>query len=337
MELEDFDNRVSEHTAKVSDTLLPDYVAQDHANVLSRWHAAFTELTRIRRVVLPGKRKEFRLSANDIPHGARLWRNFLSLMLSNAWLEQRNREIRTIADGLDAVVVDAEDYRVAYEVFAEACARSVVNLGDTHRKILNAVYELETADKGGKARGAGFSLRAIAKQAGISPETVRNNRAFLTQSVSLLRDLENGNLSLVKDAEPSWWQTTNLLKGFPRPDEVKVWWEALKPVDTVDTHRSEGEKPIDKPDKASSEVVDTLPEVSSASDGRPGDNQPLDTTPEVSSGVMDTEKPIDTPNAVEKTGVSSVSSALEGELEKVFEPEGGDLHLDYDFIDSEDE
>ena len=98
-------------------------------------------------------------------------------------------------------------------------------------------------------------------------------------------------------------------------------------MDTLDNRCSEGEKPIDKPDKVSSEVVDTLPEVSSAPDYRLVNNEPLDTTPEVSSGVVDTEK----------AEVSSVSSALEGEAEKVFEPEGGELHLDYEFVDSEDE
>src|SRR5215204_4073189 len=101
--------------------------------------------------------EDFKVTTNEVSHGARLWRNFLSLMLTNAWLNQRNREIRTLDDGTEAVVANAEDYRVAYEVFKDACERSVANISDTHRKILNAVHELQSKEKAGVLRGRGYS------------------------------------------------------------------------------------------------------------------------------------------------------------------------------------
>jgi hypothetical protein len=40
----------------------------------------------------------------------------------------------------------------------------------------------------------------------------------------MLRELDNGSLRLVKDADPSWWCGGEPLKGLPRPDGVKAWW-----------------------------------------------------------------------------------------------------------------
>jgi hypothetical protein len=312
VELEEFENRVSEHSAKVSDTLTPDYAAQDHAEVLRSWRAALSKLTEVRRVVIPGKHEKFRLTSNDVPHGARLWRNFLSLMLANAWLEQRNREIRTLENGTQAVVATAEDYAVAYEIFRTACERSVVSLGETHRKILNALYELKKDGKKGRLHGKGFSLRQIGQVAGVTYETVRKHKTYLAQSVGLMRELENGSLDLVQDAEPSWWKHGEFLKGFPRPDEVKVWWEALKGVDTVDSDAPDGENRIDTPNEPSTEGVDNpvdapIPWLTV----EPAVNDEVDTSTPLSTTEVDSEFPIDTPNTDENGGVSTLSTPFE--------------------------
>jgi hypothetical protein len=74
-----------------------------------------------------------------------VWANFLSLMLTTACLEQRNREVITLATGERAIVADAEDYEVAYRIFEAPSKRSIVNLSNTHRAILEAVHELEGA------------------------------------------------------------------------------------------------------------------------------------------------------------------------------------------------
>ena len=96
VELEDFEDRVAEHSLKVSDTLLADYAAKNHTKTLATWKAAFEKLTEVRRVVLPKRHKDFKLSSGKTSHGARLWRNFLSLVLTNAWLEQRHRKTRVL-------------------------------------------------------------------------------------------------------------------------------------------------------------------------------------------------------------------------------------------------
>jgi hypothetical protein len=46
----------------------------------------------------------------------------------------------------------------------------------------------------------------------------------LTMSAKLLRETEDGLLTLVADAEPSWWRKSDLLVGFPRPEQVWQWW-----------------------------------------------------------------------------------------------------------------
>jgi hypothetical protein len=296
VELEEFEERVSKHSAKVSDTLLPDYATKDHVGTLALWKAALAKLIEIRRVVIPTKHENFKLGSSKVSHGARLWRNFLSLMLTNAWLEQRNREVLTLENGEEAVVAAAEDYRVAYEAFASACERSVVNLSNTHRNILGAVYELEKADKTSALRDAGFSLRKIAEKAGCSYETVRNHKTFLTQSVGLLRELENGGLRLIKDADSSWWEEGELLEGFPRADEVKEWWETQKQVDTLDSEPSSDEKPVDKPNEVTTEEIDDRVDMSSAA----------------SIDEVDEEHPIGTPNTNGHDLVSSMSTLFEG-------------------------
>jgi hypothetical protein len=55
--------------------------------------------------------------------------------------------------------------------------------------------------------------------------TVADHKAYLTKSVKLLREADGGGLRLVTGAEPSWWEKGDLLEGFPRPEQVRSWWE----------------------------------------------------------------------------------------------------------------
>jgi hypothetical protein len=154
----------------------------------------------------------------------------------------------TPSTGEKAVVVTAEDYGVAYELFEEVAKRSVVNLSDTHKQICDSVYELQNAKGSGRLQGRGFSIREIAKQANFNHQTVQKHKTFLLTSEGLLREGEKGSLLLVEDAEPSWWHKSDLLKGLPKPDEVERWWTAFpKPIDTVDSNVKESQKPIDTP------------------------------------------------------------------------------------------
>ena len=311
IELEEFEDRVPRHSAKVSESLLLKRATEDHAGELALWRAALKKLTKVRRVGIATHHEKFRLETNKISHGARLWRNFLSLMLTHAWLEQRNRETITLENGEVGVVASSEDYRAAYEVFSAACKRSVVELSDTHRDILNAVYELEKGEKRGALRDAGFSYRKIGEEAGCSYETVRKQKAFLVQSVGLLRESEQGGLRLVKDANPSWWEDNEILEGFPTPDEVDMWWTGKhkKAVDTVDTADTEDEKPTDKPNKVSTD----------------GSDKGVDTSTGTSTGAVDTENAIGTPGSNGHGDVSTMSTHFEGL--------GGDVDYEY----SEDE
>ncbi len=219
-ELPDYDGRVAEHSRAVSRQLHRDRAGQDHTPQIRNWRAGFRSLTAIRRVVFDLNHKEFCFDSDTVSHGARLWGNVLGLMQANAWLEQRNRDVVELASGERAIVATPEDYKVAFNVFKATCERSVVNLSDTHRKILTAVHRLKEED----VQADGFSQRKIADKAGVSGSTVSEHKTYLTKSVKLLRETDGG-LTLVADAEPSWWEKGDLLVGFPRPEQVRTWWE----------------------------------------------------------------------------------------------------------------
>ena len=97
VEVADYDDRVKEHTAAFTRTLWASHAVTDHAGTLENWRAALRTLTGIRRVVLP-EDPEFMLTSK-VSHGARLWRNFCSLILTNAWLQQHNRERVELENG----------------------------------------------------------------------------------------------------------------------------------------------------------------------------------------------------------------------------------------------
>jgi hypothetical protein len=218
VEISDYDGRVEEHSAAFSKTLWKSHIVKDHGGTLARWHAAFRTLTGVRRVVLPVEDAGFKLTTN-IPHGARLWRNFVSLMLTNAWLQQHNREITPLDNGERAVVVDAEDYRVAYEVFRAAATRSIDNLGPRHTAILKALYELKTDEKS-RVRGGGFSLRAVGAKVGCSAEAIRKQKTYLL-TTGLVYETDSGSLNLSEGVDPGAWDKTQALRGFPTPEEIR--------------------------------------------------------------------------------------------------------------------
>jgi len=218
-ELPDYAGRVAGHSRAVSRQLLPDHAGADHGPKVEAWRAALRSLTQVRRVVFPLDKDEFCFDSDSVSHGARIWTNLLGLMLAHAWLEQRSRDIMELASGERAIIATPEDYGAAYAVFKATCERSVVNLSDTHRAILDAVYELSS-----QSTFDGFSLRKIADAAGVHHSTVAEHKTYLTKSAKLLREVEGG-LDLVSDAEPSWWRKDDLLVGFPRPEQVRHWWE----------------------------------------------------------------------------------------------------------------
>ena len=224
-ELPDYPGRVANHSRAFSQLLLPDHAAEDHGSKVRAWRTALRQLTEVRRVVFPLDSEEFCFDSDQVSHGARLWGNLLGLMLAHAWLEQRNREVVELAGGERAVVATPEDYKAAYDVFEATCERSVVNLSDTHRKILDVVYDLNNQP----GLAGGHSLRAIAEKANIHHSTVADNKTFLTKSVKLLYEVDGGGLDLVSGAEPSWWSKEDLLVGFPRPNQVSLWWEERFP------------------------------------------------------------------------------------------------------------
>ncbi len=230
-ELPDYEGRVAHHSRAVSRQLLPDQAGKDHSPKVEAWRSALRALTEIRRVVFPLDTEEFRFDSDSVSHGARLWGNLLGLMLAHAWLEQRNREALELASGERAVVATPEDYAAAYAIFKETCERSVVNLSDTHRAILDTVHDLKALHK--EESGfitEGFSHRKIAERASVHHSTIGEHRTFLVKSAKLLRETESGMLDLVADAEPSWWRGgEELLAGFPRPEQVRGWWEEREP------------------------------------------------------------------------------------------------------------
>jgi hypothetical protein len=221
-DLDEYEGRVAAHSAALSAQLAPDYSGTDYSREIIAWQAAFSSLTAMRRVVIPVLREEFRFDSDAVPHGARLWTNFLALMRANTWLEQRNREIRVLENGERAIVATWKDYEVAYRVFEETCERSVENLSDTHRKILDALHELREEE----GPFVGFSNRKIAEKSGVPKSTVGDNRSFLVMSLGWVWQPEGGGMALVHDAEPEWWEKGDVLVGFPRPEEVKGWWGA---------------------------------------------------------------------------------------------------------------
>lgn len=233
-ELEDYEGRVADHSGAVSELLSRDYAGSDHTEHIRAWKAALRSLTNIRRVVIP-EHPDFRFDSDQVSYGARLWTNVLGLMCTHAWLEQRNREVISLGNGERAIVATPKDYEAAYEIFKETCERSVINLSDLHRKILDAVYALTEEAKGEDDTtlffSPGFAQRKIEDKsrtlhgkAYVRQASISENKTFLVKSAKLLWEPSDGGLALAKGADPSWWEKGDALDGFPKPEQVKIWW-----------------------------------------------------------------------------------------------------------------
>jgi DNA primase len=222
-ELPDYPGRVKHHAAAVSEQLLPDAATIEHSHERWLWQEGLRQLTRIRRVVFPLRHPDFALDDDQISHGARLWANLLSLMATHAWLEQRNRRLldlsAEIGEGRVAVEATPDDYEAAYRIFTRVCKRTVVNLSDTHRKILGALYDLHQEFPNRE----GFTQREIKAGAKVSQSVISDNKTFLVTSAKLIKETDAG-LALVEGAEPSWWAEGDLMKGLPTPEKVHSWW-----------------------------------------------------------------------------------------------------------------
>jgi hypothetical protein len=238
-ELEDYEGRVAEHSAAVSELLSMDYAGSDHTEQIRAWKAALRSLTNIRRVAIP-KHPGFRFDSDQVSYGARLWTNVLGLMCTHAWLEQRSREVIALGNGEKAIMATAEDYEVAYTIFEATCERSVVNLSEIHRKILDSVYALtqQAKDEDGTELffSPGFAQRKIEDMSKtlhgkgyVRQASISENKTFLVKSAKLLWEPDDGGLALAKGADPSWWEKGDALDGFPRLDQVKVWWADSSP------------------------------------------------------------------------------------------------------------
>jgi hypothetical protein len=223
-ELADYPGRVKEHSAAVSAQLLADAATADYSREVFLWQEGLRQLTGVRRVVFPLSHPDFALDDDQISHGARLWANLLSLMVTNAWLEQKNRRILELAEGALAVEATPDDYETAYRIFNAVCKRTVVNLSDAHRKMLDGLYDLHAE----LPHREGFTHREIAKQAGVSTSIISDNRTFLVMSAKLLKETDGG-LALVEGAKPEWWETRELMQGLPTPEQVRAWWEERDP------------------------------------------------------------------------------------------------------------
>lgn len=297
-ELQDYQGRVAEHSRAVSRQLLPDYAGEDHSPRIREWQGALKSLTSVRRVIFPVDHEGFTFDSDNVSHGSRLWGNLLGLMLAHAWLEQNNREVRELSSGEYAVVATPEDYDAAYAIFQATCERSIINLSDTHRKILDGVYELRSETR---FSGEGYSYRKIAAKAGIHPSTIGEHRTFLVKSVRLLRETEGGGLDLISDAEPSWWSKGEVLAGFPRPGQVAEWYgggssspesarQSRHPSDANHSADTYGENPV-------RDSARQRPNVARQSAEGEEDTKLSGRDAAVSDYTPDSQKPVDKPNS----------------------------------------
>ena len=230
-ELPDYPGRVKEHSSALSAQLLPDAATADYSRERWLWQEGLRQLTSHRRVVFPLRHPDFALDDDQVSHGARLWANLLSVMATHAWLEQRNRRLLDLGEGRVAIEATPDDYAAAYRIFNKVCKRTVVNISDTHRRILNSLYDLQQQFPNRK----GFAQREIAKEGKdvpsderVSQGSISNNKTFLITSAKLIKETEHG-LALVEGAEPSWWSQDGIMMGLPTPEQVKAWWDDSHP------------------------------------------------------------------------------------------------------------
>jgi hypothetical protein len=254
-ELSDYAGRVARHTRKFSESLRPDFATEDFSARIGAWQAALGSLTDIRRVVFHLDHEEFCFDRDDVPHGARLWANLIGMMFAHAWLEQRNREIIELPSGEKAIVATPTDYAVAYGIFKATCERSVVNLSDTHRRILDAVYQLQQDDRSTNYfDDKSWSQREIERRTGVPQSTISAQRSYLAKSLKLLVEEYDGKLRLAQDADPWLWRKEGVLDGLPKPKQVWAWWRAQHDPPDPGTPGRPGHPPENPPDRPGSGV-----------------------------------------------------------------------------------
>jgi DNA primase len=269
-ELPDYPGRVKKHSQAFSRQLLPDAATEDHAREIWLWQEGLRQLTHIRRVVFPLEHDDFALDDDQLSHGARAWGNLLSLMATAAWLEQKNRRLIQLDEDTVAVEAAPQDYEIAHEIFAKVCKRTVINLSDTHRRILDALYDLTMEFPNRE----GFSQREISAGRDFSQSTVSENKTFLARSAKLIREAEHG-LALIPGAEPSWWAADeeDMMKGIPTPAKVRSWWEAR------DQHPEGSPDPPESADHADHADHPTNDRPDFHSYAGSGDQHPADQSP----------------------------------------------------------
>jgi DNA primase len=310
-ELADYPGRVKEHSKGVSEQMHPNFAQLDFSHERFVWREALRQLTVKRRVVAPISHPDFALDDDSVSHGARLWANLMGLMAAHGWLEQRNREVMLLENGEEAIVATAQDYAAAHKIFSAVCKRSVINLSQTHRKILGSLYDLEIEFPNRE----GFTTREIASGAKVSPQTVSNNKTFLVTSARMIKETEDG-LALIHGADPTWWAAGDLTAGLPSPEKAASWWE-----DTSEWTKNAGQS---GQSPESGRNPDTYGEFSVQGDtGQALDVSILDDAANghhlvpagrVHQGVqsdLDSENGIDKPDSEGEEGVSTVSTAPE--------------------------
>jgi len=178
-DLPDYEGRVARHSRATSRLLLPGYATEDFSPRIRAWQAALRELATLRRVVFSLDREEFCFDSDRVSHGARVWANVLGLMCAHAWLKQRNREVITLPNGEQAIAATPADYEAAFEIFKKTCQRSVLNISETHRKILDVLYALveEDEQRDFLKREYSWSQREIEKRSGIPRAPSRTRKA----------------------------------------------------------------------------------------------------------------------------------------------------------------
>ena len=252
-ELEDYKGRVASHARKFNESLRSDFATEDFSARIGAWHAALESLTGIRRVVFALDHEDFCFDRDDVPHGARLWANLIGMMFSHAWLEQRNREIVELPNGEKAVVATPTDYAAAYGVFKAACERSVMNISDSHRRILDAVYHLQQHDRSTNYfNDKSWSQREIERRTGVPQSTISAQRSYLVKSLKLLVEEYDGKLRLADDADPWLWRKEGVLDGLPK--QVWAWWRAQHNPPDPGTPGRPGHPPENPPDRPGSGV-----------------------------------------------------------------------------------
>jgi hypothetical protein len=253
-ELEDFEGRVASHTRKFTESLRPDFATEDFSTRIGAWQAALGSLTGIRRVVFTLDHEDFCFDRDDVPHGARLWANLIGMMFSHAWLEQRSREVIELPSGEKAIVATPTDFAAAYGVFKATCERSVVNLSDTHRRILDAVYQLHRKyeDNRDYFDDKSWSQREISRRTGVPQSTISAQKTYLVKSLKLLVEEYDGKLRLADDVDPWMWRKEGVLDGLPKPKQVWAWWNGEDDPPDPETPDHPGHPPQNAEDRLGS-------------------------------------------------------------------------------------